>query len=151
MNVILAATENMDNITHELYTREYLNYLSVTLSYISAILLIAILIIVPLIVVIDVFYLVIPTFKNYYDTNIQGKTDMKSKIVERLLVSKNAIEAFDDASITNKPVMWHYLLRSIKFYIVVSIVVVILATGLDLILDVILKLISGVLNLKLFK
>lgn len=146
MNILLSAAGDIDEVTRELYARENLYYLSVTLSYISAVLLIVILTIVPLAMVIDVLYLLIPSFKNYYDTNIKGHTDIKAKITERLIVSKNAIESFDDASVTNQPVMLCYLKRSIKFYILVAVVVAVLATGLDTILDLMLKLLSGFLN-----
>ena len=146
MNILLSAAENMDEVTHELYIREYLSYISAILSYASAILLILIVIIVPLVMTIDVMYLVVPVFKNYYDTQIKGSTDLKAKVVEHLIVSKNAIEAFDDASITNKPVLFCYMKRSLKFYIIVVIVVALLATGLGTILDFMVKVLGGFLD-----
>lgn len=147
MNILLSAAENMDEVTHELYTREYLFYISSVLSYVSAILLILIVIIVPLVMVIDVAYLIVPAFKYYYDTQIKGNSDIKAKVVEHLIVSKNAIEAYDDSQTTNKPVLFCYMKRSLKFYILVVTVVVLLATGLDTILDLMLRLLSGFLEL----
>lgn len=146
MNILLSAVENMDEVTHALYDREFFGYVSAVLSYLNAIGLIAILIIVPLMMVLDTLYLTVPALKSTYDTYRERCTNLRDRVVQRLLVSKNAIESYEDAAVTNTSPIWCYLKRSIKFYIIVVCAVIILTTGLDTILRFTYKLLGNILD-----
>lgn len=146
MNILLSAAGEMDEVTHALYDREFFGYVSVVLSYLNTIALAAILIIVPLAMVIDVVYLLVPTAKELYDNYTNTHSDFKGRIVQKLLVSKNAIEAFEDAAVTNKSPIWCYMIRSMKFYVIVVMTVIVLTTGLDTILRFTYKLFGNLLD-----
>lgn len=137
---------NQDEVTHALYDREYFGYVSVVLSYLSGIALTCLLIIVPIMMIVDVVYLLLPSAKTFYDEWVARHDDAGGRLVKRLLVSKNAIEAFEDAANANSPVMWCYLKRSIKFYAIVVCVIFILVAGIDVILLFIYKLFGGLIE-----
>lgn len=137
---------NMDDVTHALYDREYFGYISVVLSYINAIALTAILIIVPFVMIMDVIYLILPNAKALYDNYVATHNDRTGRIVQKLLVSKNAIEAFEDAATTNTSPLWCYMKRSIKFYVIVVVAIILLTTGLDTILRFTYKLIGNIIE-----
>lgn len=146
MNILLSAAGDMDEVTHALYDREFFGYLSVVLSYLNAIALTAILIIIPLMMVLDTVYLTVPIAKTVFDNYKDTHSDFKDKVVQRLLVSKNALLAYDDAATTGTSPIWCYLKRSIKFYVVVVVVIFILTTGLDTILRFTYKLFGNILD-----
>lgn len=137
---------NMNDVAHALYDKEYFGYISAILSYVNAVALIAVLIIVPLVMVTDVIYLLMPDAKALYDKYVAAHASKVDHIVQKLLVSKNAIEAFEDASITNTSPIWCYMKRSLKFYVIVVIAIILLTTGLDTILRFTYKLIGNIIE-----
>lgn len=137
---------NQDEVTHALYDREYFGYVSVVLSYLNAIALTAILIVVPFMMIVDVIYLIFPEAKVLYDNYVETHNDTKGRIVQKLLVSKNAIEAFGDAAQTNTSPLWCYIKRSLKFYVIVVAVIVLLTTGLDTVLRFTYKLFGNIIE-----
>lgn len=146
MNVKLLTLTEMDAVRQALYDREMFEYVSAILSYVSGIVLTLIVVAVSLMLIVDTIYLIFPNAKYVYDNYKMAQKGKLGKIVTHFLVSKNAIEAFEDSSVTGQPVMWCYLKRAIKFYIIVVSIVYVLAAGLDIILVVVYKLISGFLR-----
>ena len=145
MHVVLNAFGDMhiDKVQQEMMNKEILDYISATLGYISGLALTVLLVIVPLMSLLDILYLLVPALKNWYDDTVRNNDKRMVKMVSHLFISKNAIEAFEDASVTNMPVLWCYMKRCIKFYIVVASVIFILTAGLDIVLGFIYKLMSG--------
>lgn len=144
---LTAVMDNIDEEARELYTGETFEYAAAVLNYASAIAMAIILLLVTLMTIIDLFYINLPWAKQLYDNYSAGEQNFVKKVVTHLFVSKNAIESFEQAAVENKSPMVIYLRKSIKFYIIVTIVLTILATGIGTLMKIIVRLLSGLLGL----
>lgn len=140
-------TLKSDEIIAQLYNRDWFEYANKTLSYISAFALIALLIATTVTTAFDVVYLIVPGFKQFYTDFIENKQGNKlARASVRLLISKVAIQSYDEAMSQGQVVMYVYLKNRISHYVFITIMIVILATGLDTILLVVYRLLRGFLE-----
>lgn len=140
-------TAEMDEVTLELYNQDWFYYVNNILSYASSLALVILLLLTTITMALDVVYLQTPGAKLLYNKFVENKKGNKlARGAVRMLVSKIAIQSFDEATRRSVPVMWVYMKNSIKHYVLVTVLIVILATGLDTILLIIYKLIRGFLT-----
>ena len=139
-------TTEMDEVTLQLCNKDWFYYANSALGFISTVALIVLLLLTTLTMALDIIYLQLPGAKLLYTEFLENKKGNKfARGAVRLLVSKTAIQSFEEATQKSVPVMWVYMKNSIKHYIFVTILIVILATGLDTILLIVYKLIRGFL------
>lgn len=109
---------------------------------------IAILTAVGLFTAIDVLFLEVPPLHTALEENAaaKGQTDKNGNPKPRF-VSKDAVNAYNEGNDNGKNVIITYLKKRVVAYIAVAVVVFLLLTGqLSAIINVVLKLISGVVN-----
>lgn len=133
-----------DAVTEQLYDLEYFEYLSKVYNYVVAIALVILIIAITFMTFVDIFYLTFSPFKVAYDAYIEAAHTGVFARAMHFLVSKNAIGAFEDASVNNSSVYLCYLKRMIRFYIITALIIAVLAGGLPTLMKIVLKLISGV-------
>ena len=140
-------TDRTDEIALQLMNNDWFYYVNNILRYASAIALVILVILTSLSMTFDLVYLVFPMAKQLYDEFVENKEGNKfARAAVRLLVSKTAIQSFEEATEKSIPVMWVYMKRSIVHYITTAVLIVVLATGLDTILLVVYKIIRGMIE-----
>lgn len=145
---MLLTSGKFDEISLAMYDSDWFGYANSILSYLSGLALVIVLLLTMITMTMDLIYLQLPTAKQLFDSFIENKKgNALARGAVRLLVSKTAIQSFDESAQTGTPVMWVYMKNSLKHFIFTCIMVVILATGLDTILGLVYNLIRGFLQL----
>lgn len=149
LNRLCLLTANFENpygdSTKQINVRFYikaLTFISEAASTILGVAVFLVLMILPIITALDMLYILSPNGRNHI---LKKGLDGRDGSRRFKLISKDAVEAVDEAEVEGKSCVKIYLKKRIGMYIVAGVLSMVLLLGVDFLVPIIRELLSGVI------